>query len=383
MKIFRLLILCLGLGLFLPPTMLVAKTVSVTSAAGITVQFNDSSGRYEIRTQRPDWKFAGTLGKSARNVITESGADRLGAYQEVRFDWQAGIPLTGSIRIYDSRPVALFAMECGQAADEMPVVFPRFTSFPAGLHHFSFKNEVFAPHSFTLETNGTPWLLFDDQARAVFISPADHFMIASMNGDGAHDIASGLNPQVRHLPAHFKAATLMAFGQGINATWDTWGGALTELVGRRRPANDADAGLRYLGYWTDNGAVYYYNYEPSLGYTGTLEALVQRYAGAADSHPLFAARQLVVLQKPDRSGRQDRSAEKFQPARRRMEPLRRAAEIRGASGAVSERACGVPERESACRSSPTTAGLTRPARITSNTASPVLRAWIRRGGRKS
>ena len=279
MKILRRLILCLGLGLLLPPTALVAKTVSVTSAAGITVQLNDSSGRYEIRTQRPDWKFAGTLGKSARNVIAESGADRLGAFQEIRFDWQAGIPLTGSIRIYDSRPVALFAVECVQAADEMPVVFPRFTSFPAGLHHFSFKNEVFAPHSFTLETNGTPWLLFDDQARAAVISPADHFMIASMNGDGAHDIASGLNPQLRHLPAHFKAATLMAFGQGINATWDTWGGALTEWIGRHRPANDADTGLRYLGYWTDNGAGYYYNYEPALGYTGTLEALVQRYAG--------------------------------------------------------------------------------------------------------
>ena len=171
MKILRLLILCLGLGLFLPPTALVAKTVNVTSAAGITVQLNDSSGRYEIRTQRPDWKFAGTLGKSARNVTVEGGVDRLGAFQEVRFDWQAGIPLTGSIRIYDSRPVALFAVECDQTADEMPGVFPRFTSLPAGLHHFSFKNEVFAPHSFKLETNGTPWLLFDDQARAVVISP--------------------------------------------------------------------------------------------------------------------------------------------------------------------------------------------------------------------
>jgi hypothetical protein len=32
-----------------------------------------------------------------------------------------------------------------------------------------------------------------------------------------------------------------------------------------------------LGYWTDNGAAYWYNYEHDLGYAGTLETLVQRY----------------------------------------------------------------------------------------------------------
>ena len=29
-------------------------------------------------------------------------------------------------------------------------------------------------------------------------------------------------------------------------------------------------GLRYLGYWTDNGAQYYYGFEQALGYAGTL-----------------------------------------------------------------------------------------------------------------
>ena len=52
------------------------------------------------------------------------------------------------------------------------------------------------------------------------------------------------------------------------------GGALRDLAGRGRPANDADIGLRYLGYWTDNGAVYYYHYQKELGYSGTLESLV-------------------------------------------------------------------------------------------------------------
>jgi len=40
-----------------------------------------------------------------------------------------------------------------------------------------------------------------------------------------------------------------------------------------RPSNDADTLLKYLGYWTDNGATYYYKFEPGLGYAGTLLAV--------------------------------------------------------------------------------------------------------------
>jgi hypothetical protein len=52
-------------------------------------------------------------------------------------------------------------------SDAAAIRFPRFTEFPKNLHHFSYKNEVFAPRSFALEQTGTPWLLFDDQQRGV------------------------------------------------------------------------------------------------------------------------------------------------------------------------------------------------------------------------
>jgi hypothetical protein len=47
---------------------------------------------------------------------------------------------------------------------------------------------------------------------------------------------------------------------------------LTDVAGKRRPSADADVTLKYLGYWTDNGSGYYYNYDPARGYTGTLLA---------------------------------------------------------------------------------------------------------------
>ena len=48
---------------------------------------------------------------------------------------------------------------------------------------------------------------------------------------------------------------------------------MAKLQGKAQAANDADPILAKVGYWTDNGATYYYKYEPSLGYEKTLLAI--------------------------------------------------------------------------------------------------------------
>jgi hypothetical protein len=250
----------------------------IEGARGIVAAIDPASGRYEVRSRELNWTFTGELGDSASEVSVQSGQDRLGPYRELRFRWRHALPFRGSIRTYVSRPVVLFGITATESVpDAAAILFPRFTQFPKDLHHFSYRNHVFAPRSFGLEQTGTPWLLFDDRLRAVVLSPAANQMIARMRGDGVTQIASGLNEGVTDLPADFTHQTMMAFGVGVNATWDIWGSALTDLQGKQRPSNDADIGLRYLGYWTDNGAAYWYNYEKKLGYAGTLKALVQRY----------------------------------------------------------------------------------------------------------
>jgi hypothetical protein len=255
-----------------------AADQTIEGARGIVAAIDQESGRYQVRSRELNWTFSGKLGGSASNVSIKNGRDRLGAYRELRFSWRRQVPLDGSIRTYVSRPVVLFGISLKEpGSDASAIRFPRFTEFPKDLHHFSYKNEVFAPRSFALEETATPWLLFDDRMHAVVLSPAANYMIASMRGDGITEIASGLNEGVSDLPADFTHKTLMAFDVGVNAAWDGWGTALTDLQGKNRPSNDADIGLRYLGYWTDAGAAYWYNYEPGLGYAGTLETLVQRY----------------------------------------------------------------------------------------------------------
>ncbi len=260
-----------GLGVLLC-TAAAAKTVSIQSAAGVTARLDGTSGRYEIVWRQTGWKFSGDLGTPARARV-QRGRDAVGSFREIQFAWDSR---TGAIRVYDGQAAVLFLLTNGQDAASFPA-FPRFTTFPVALHHFSFHESAFAPPRFDLENNGTPWLLFDDRADATLISPADDFLISRMNGDGVHEIASGLNPGVQDLPANFSHATLMVFAPGIHAAWQTWSRAFLAWQGRTPPANDADIGLRYLGYWTDNGAFYYYNYDTNFGYAGTLEKLVAHY----------------------------------------------------------------------------------------------------------
>ncbi|MGH9607550.1 MAG: hypothetical protein ACRD3N_17810 [Terracidiphilus sp.] len=244
----------------------------------MSAELDPATGNYRIRAENPQWSFSGTLTSAAIGVRRAGGQDRIGAYHELTFTWQHGeTPLQGTIRLYQDRPVVLFEYKNLQAASPASVAFPSFTGVPAGLHHFSYKNGPFAAPQFELGQYGTPWLLFDDKANAAVISPASHFIIAAMHGDGNHLIESGLNEQLLGVPAGFAQQTLMAISPGIRHTFDTWGSALIALGGKTRPRNESDITLKYYGYWTDNGAAYYYRFDPALGYAGTLEAVIDRY----------------------------------------------------------------------------------------------------------
>ena len=250
----------------------------IAPGSGLSVRLEPANGLYEIASSNLAWTFAGNVPAPLAKVATSCGSDGVGAYQQVSFEWQADeLPMTGRIRLYDEQALALFSQTCETAAGTPPAVFPDFTKLPADLHVFSYGLQTFAPPQFTGSDTCTPWLLFDDRANAFIISPASHFMVASMLGDGRQQVASGFNPRLRNLPAGFTQETLVAFGKGINQTWDLWGRSLLELEQAKRPANDADAVLKYLGYWTDNGAYYYYNYDLDKGYAGTLQSLVKRY----------------------------------------------------------------------------------------------------------
>ncbi len=274
-----------------------AETLSI-SGKNVRVTIDAASGQYSIELKSPAWTFSGSVDQTLTEVNPHSGADKLGAFSAITFNFQAEGAKTGEIRTYPDRALVQFILTCNSAQAKSPQAFPVLQP-PKGLHLFSYDDVNFAHPHFDGKSGGSPWLMFDDQAHAAILSPASHFMIANVHAaDDADEnlriaegkrsmdhprrltnapIASGLMSELRDVPQGFSHSTILAFGDGINATWNAWGKSLTDLSGKSRPPNDADPSLKYFGYWTDNGANYYYNYDQKLGYAPTLEAVVAKF----------------------------------------------------------------------------------------------------------
>ena len=239
----------------------------ISSNSGLRVSVLDT-GRYEVTVSRPGWVFAGSVGSSLDDVTISSGSDSIGSWQEIAF--AHGSFRTSSIRIYNERAIVLFSTQYGEDSANA-AAFPHFTTYPQNLFTFSYTG-LWA-YGFNTLNPRSPWLFYDSQANAFLMSPASNFMTAVTRfaADGAME--SAIDARIDALPAGFTHRAILAFGGGINAAFDTWGKTLTDLSGKKRPANDANALLNKLSYWTDAGAAYYYRPFQGPQYIPILEQL--------------------------------------------------------------------------------------------------------------
>jgi hypothetical protein len=263
-----------------------ARGASIHNDLGWSLELTPDRGDYIINLSDPAWTIGGSLGKPASDIATAGGADQVGSYRELRFHWREEGRRSGSIRLYNNKPIALFTVTFDDAVTGSPAAFPVLSKLPNNLLAFRYgETDHLRPPTFELTTAtddkdqyGGPFALFDTHGETLICSPAANFMVAMMSGDAQHGgLRSGLNRSLQSVPAGYTHQTILAIDHGINRAFDTWGNALTDLHNKHRPANDADAGLKYLGYWTDNGGSYYYHYDLAAGYAGTLLALKQHF----------------------------------------------------------------------------------------------------------
>jgi hypothetical protein len=255
-------------------SLLHADTVhELTTGITMTVA---QDGHYSIQTADPNWSFNGTLPTPASGLKTAQGHDGIGDYNEISFSF--GTNREGSIRTYAGRPAVLFTDRYTASATN-DAGFPKLSVSPAVPWRMSFLGK-WSTFQFDLSGPDGPWMYFDDAGHSFLLSPASDFMVANVHLTGDNEIESRISPRIKNIPRGLAHQTLLVVANGMNKAFDTWGHALTDLNGKTRPANDADPGLKSLGYWTDNGAGYYYDYEPELGYTGTLLAVKDEFAKA-------------------------------------------------------------------------------------------------------
>ncbi len=230
----------------------------------------DPDGTYTLTAPRPAWTFSGTVDHAVTDIATHSSADKVGRYVETDFTVNTSSPVVDGIRLYTGQPIVLLTQRYLAAA--APIAFPVLKTYPRGLHHMSYTGK-FGIYTFQKLDPASPWLFFNSQGQAFLLSPAEDFLVAHDTMDANGTLRFGLAAAITHVPRGYTRQTLLTLGSRINATYDLWGRAMTALQGKTPVGNEATTELKYLGYWTDNGAAYYYNDDTALGYEGTLLAV--------------------------------------------------------------------------------------------------------------
>ena len=232
-------------------------------------------GTYELAFPSVGWRLEGRLPEGPTAIQTARGKDAVGSYKSVSATYLRGAR-TAEIRAYQALPVALFR-DTWNTAGQNEHPFPTFENLPTGLMKFSYQQRAFGLYEFGVLGPGGPWSLFDAQGNVLMLSPADHFLVSRMDESLAGGADSRILQTIQALPAGFSHDTLIVFDKGMNQTFTVWGNVLLALGKKQRPANDGDVVLAKLGYWTDNGSTYYYKFDHSRGYAGTLLAMRDQF----------------------------------------------------------------------------------------------------------
>ncbi|HEY1293517.1 MAG TPA: hypothetical protein VGJ60_10575, partial [Chloroflexota bacterium] len=235
----------------------------------------DPSGHYTIVTHAPEMTFGGEVGQAISNIRASDGQNALGAFHEVDFDYGGR---TSGIITYPDRGAIVFSTTY-TAANASLGAFPTLSQLPQLPFKLSFHDTPFSPYQLNTLSDApdSPWLFFDAGANGFLVSPASDFPTARMSLSDDGILTSRIAADLTGLSGPLTHQTLLVVGTGLNRLFDTWGQTLTTLHAKARPPNDADLTLSKFGYWTDNGATYYYHFEPSLGYAGTLLAVRREF----------------------------------------------------------------------------------------------------------
>ncbi|XP_071115644.1 uncharacterized protein [Haliotis cracherodii] len=125
-----------------------------------------------------------------------------------------------------------------------------------------------------------PLSIFDrvKTPNTLILSPASSFMSANLwrqNTSTGSNLYWGTMGSVTDVPANFETSTILFYSnQGINKGFVSWGQILQKWYGRDNSFVKSDFTNNYLGYWTDNGAYYYYHTEPKKDYQDTILDIV-------------------------------------------------------------------------------------------------------------
>ncbi|XP_062593083.1 uncharacterized protein LOC134254572 [Saccostrea cucullata] len=251
--------------------------------------------------------MSGTNGNlSLLQSSARSGYDKIGEWQTTDFFYAAGSSnITASIKTYPyelENDFIIFSQTYHNGAQrtnraDVSSIIGRFPAFNVGsqdknvnLYYLSYGGIMVGDTGKSIgvwnKTNvsmayglaGGPLALFDEEGNTVIISPFSQFMASSItHPDIDNSVGWGVMGGVQMVPPNYQYDTILYYAKGINKAFQGWGKLMRKWYGRTDNFIQTDITISHLGYWTDNGAYYYYLTEQNKTYEDTMLD-VKKYA---------------------------------------------------------------------------------------------------------
>jgi len=248
--------------------------------------------------QQSQWSLNTDHTLVRKDVSPYSGEDEFGIFRGLTVLWSStqNTDFGTRIRVYDHYVIfdQIFPQGAqGVSSGNNKTVSTSFPSFSqtggklATLQYMSFQGNMARPYygvglsSFIGGTNGGVPTVFWDEYQTAILSPMDNYFVGfhtyNQTGLGNY-LACGIQGAVQEIPSAFIHPTILYYSpNGMNATMYGWGEVLLQNTGKVRITPSGDFAISHLGYWTDNGAFYYYLTVPNTTYEETMFLIKQYY----------------------------------------------------------------------------------------------------------
>jgi hypothetical protein len=110
------------------------------------------------------------------------------------------------------------------------------------------------------------------------LSPFSRFMATSLS-QRSNVLEYGVMGSMSYIPANYNQSLIVFYSpRGINNGIREWGQTMQHAFNRTNQNRLNDLTINYLGYYTDNGAYYYYNTEQGMNYEQTMIDSIHKIA---------------------------------------------------------------------------------------------------------
>jgi len=236
--------------------------------------------------------------KLNRTEVTE-GTDKTGLYKSAILKWEAGgLRFNTEFRLYEQKSAVKFLQSFPDgfksakttSFGDTSLNFPVFAPDESGsdMNVFAYNYQIWPQAIFGKNIKrtfddwndgfiATPLFVFNKSGWTGVLAPFSDFLIRfvrvidlSARGFG-HAVAVGIDGELQKLePGRVTESILVFSDKGVVDTMNSLGATLLSESGKKPIDKYETYFLKYLGYWTDNGAFYYYRTEPGKNYATTL-----------------------------------------------------------------------------------------------------------------